>query len=238
MMSPVAILVLGFFLGMRHSTDPDHVVAVSTLVSRGCRTRAAAAVGALWGIGHTFTILLVGGAIIVFGLVVPAELGLSMEMAVAVMLVVLGVMNVSGTMPGIGEDAYVHHADSRAHGTRVAGPCATSATMGAFKPFTIGVIHGMAGSAAVALLVLSTIREPRWAFFYLLVFGVGTVAGMMLLTMSMIVPISFLIRRFGPIEVAMARATGLLSVAFGLLLAYRVGFIDGLLTGHPHWIPK
>ena len=89
-MSLLAILALGFFLGMRHATDADHVVAVTTIVSRERSPRSAIGIGALWGLGHTATILLVGGAIVVFGLVIPPRLGLSMELSVACMLIVLG----------------------------------------------------------------------------------------------------------------------------------------------------
>ena len=88
--------LLGFVLGVRHATDPDHVVAVTTIVSREKSLRAASLVGALWGVGHTLTIMLVGGAIILFGIVFPARVGLTMEFSVALMLVILGVMNVLG----------------------------------------------------------------------------------------------------------------------------------------------
>src|SRR3954467_12255762 len=97
-MSLAAVLALGFFLGMRHATDADHVVAVSTNVSRQRTLRAAAPIGMLWGIGHTLTILLVGGAIILFGIVIPPRLGLGMELSVALMLVLLGALNVRSVL--------------------------------------------------------------------------------------------------------------------------------------------
>src|SRR5262245_61857530 len=78
-MTLLSILGLGFVLGMRHATDSDHVVAVSTILSRERSARAAVLIGALWGVGHTLTIMVVGGAIILFDLVIPARLGLSME---------------------------------------------------------------------------------------------------------------------------------------------------------------
>src|SRR5215831_9887334 len=94
MVSFFSIIALGFFLGMRHATDPDHVIAVSTIVSRQSNILRSALIGAFWGVGHTLTIVLVGAAIILFNLVIPPRLGLSMEFSVAIMLVVLGVMNV------------------------------------------------------------------------------------------------------------------------------------------------
>ena len=94
MVSLLSIIALGFFLGMRHATDPDHVIAVATIVSRQRSIRRSALIGVFWGLGHTLTILLVGAAIILFNLVIPPRIGLSMELSVALMLIVLGLMNV------------------------------------------------------------------------------------------------------------------------------------------------
>ena len=95
-MSLLAIVLLGFFLGMRHATDPDHVIAVSTIVARHRERSGAAMIGALWGLGHTLTILVVGGGIILLGWVIPARVNLSLELAVGAMLIVLGLRNLSG----------------------------------------------------------------------------------------------------------------------------------------------
>src|SRR5215470_2598997 len=101
MVAVLSLTLLGFFLGMRHATDPDHVVAVSTIVTRQPTIRAALAIGSLWGIGHTLTIIAVGGAIVLFTIVIPRRLGLSMEMAVALMLIVLGMWNLTGFLEQI-----------------------------------------------------------------------------------------------------------------------------------------
>src|SRR5262249_36643181 len=116
----LVILALGFFLGMRHATDADHVVAVTTIVSRERSARSALAIGGLWGVGRSVTILGVGGAIVVLGLIIPPRLGLGMEMSVATMLVVLGVMNVTGAIRRIEQAA---HSMSSAGG----GPASASA---------------------------------------------------------------------------------------------------------------
>ena len=122
MITLISIIALGFFLGMRHATDPDHVIAVTTIVSRQRSMRDAAVIGALWGVGHTITIVLVGSAIILFGVVIPPRLGLTMELSVGVMLILLGILNLSGFMRWITEqftpaaaasDAHVH---PHAHG--------------------------------------------------------------------------------------------------------------------------
>jgi high-affinity nickel-transport protein len=102
----------------------------------------------------------------------------------------------------------------------------------------VGLVHGLAGSAAVALLVLTTIRVPAWAIFYLLVFGVGTVAGMMLITTAIAVPLTFSQNRFARINRNLSTASGLLSLAFGFFIVYQMGFVHGLFTHTPVWAPR
>ena len=220
-MSFGAILVLGFFLGMRHATDADHVVAVTTIVSRERTLRAALPIGLLWGLGHTATILVVGGAIILLGLAVPPRLGLGAELLVAFMLIGLGALNVRGVLV------------SR-RGTVPVEPPRRAST----RPVVVGVLHGLAGSAAIALLVLGAIHEPVWAMTYLLVFGVGTIGGMFLITTALAVPVAIAAERFRRLHGVLGVVTGVASVAFGLALAYQVGFVDGLFTGQPHWSPR
>ena len=269
MVSLLSIIALGFFLGMRHATDPDHVIAVTTIVSRQRKVSRAAMVGAFWGIGHTLTIFVVGTLIILFGVVIPARVGLSMELSVGFMLVILGVMNVAGFLrsvpsverPEHAEPEFVHshphsHGDyvhSHAHGhSPEAHPHPPDKTPLALmdrrfgkiwmyqqvRPLVVGIVHGLAGSAAVALLVLTTIRDPRWAIAYLLVFGVGTVAGMMLITISIASAFTFFGRRHEKFSRRLGLASGLLSLAFGILLVYQIGFANGLFTGHPQWTPR
>jgi high-affinity nickel permease len=268
MISLLSILALGFFLGMRHATDPDHVIAVTTIVTRQSRTARAALTGIFWGIGHTLTIFVVGGAIILFGLVIPPRIGLSMELSAGVMLVVLGAINVCSffravpqTLPSAGESRIVHsHAHSHGeyvhshlHGhspdlhphapdqTPLAGLDRQLGKLWLYhqaRPLVVGVVHGLAGSAAVALLVLTAIRDARWAIAYLLVFGVGTIAGMMLITMSLASALRFLGSGREGFSRRLGIAAGLLSLGFGLLLAYQICFVNGLLTGHPQWTPR
>lgn len=248
----LAILWLGFFLGLRHATDPDHVIAVSTIVTRQRSVGNAAAIGAVWGLGHTLTILVVGTGIIVFGWVIPPRLGLSMEWSVGIMLVLLGFMNLRAIVPSS------HHVHSHAHGhgdyvhTHVHGhdpeahshsPEATPVgwldrhfgALGTYRfvrPLLVGVVHGLAGSAAVALLVLTTIHDPRLAVLYLGLFGLGTIVGMMIMTMVIALPFGWISPR------GLRIASGAISLAFGLFIAYRIGIVDGLFTGHPHWTPE
>jgi high-affinity nickel permease len=226
-----AVTVLGFLLGVRHATDADHVVAITTIICRERTPRAAMLVGGLWGIGHTVTILIVGGAIILFGLVIPPCVGVAMELLVSAMLIVLGLMNLTGAGRRIRSQVHAHAHD---HDHDHAGPDAAAhvaaharaafASVATLRPLAIGVVHGLAGSAAIALLVLTTIRDPARSLIYLGVFGGGTVLGMMFLTTAMMLPIALAARRFGSLEAIMARVTGAISLAFGLFLIYQVGF--------------
>jgi ABC-type nickel/cobalt efflux system permease component RcnA len=234
---------LGLLLGMRHSTDADHVVAVSTIVSKQRSIRQAGLIGTIWGLGHTLTIFAVGSLIILFGVVIPPRLGLSMEFSVALMLILLGVLNLTGVMQRL--TSYL---------TRKRKPATIPAfdkaetlldrTVGRFglyqcvRPLVIGIVHGLAGSAAVALLVLSTIHSPVWATVYLLIFGAGTMVGMMCMTAVMAVPLAYAGSRFTSVSRVFSVASGVVSVCFGCFLVYQLGFLGGLFTSHPQWTPR
>jgi hypothetical protein len=273
-----SLLFLGFFLGMRHATDADHIIAIATIVSRQRSLRGSAMIGAAWGVGHTLTILVVGSAIILFGIVIPPRLGLAMEFAVGVMLILLGVATLTGMgevlrqaaspvlgsagdghshTPGgqpsrhhhahgdyVHRHAHGHGADGHGHGeesTPVAWLDTRFRGLGPYqwlRPLVVGIVHGLAGSAAVALLVLAAVREPAWAMAYLLLFGIGTVGGMMLITMVLSAPFA-LTTGLPRLNWRLRTASGLISFAFGLFLIYEVGFADGgLFTGSPVWEPR
>ena len=262
----VSIMVLGFFLGMRHATDPDHVIAVTTIVSRQRNVRYAALIGLLWGLGHTITIFIVGSAIILFGLVIPPRIGLTMELSVGLMLILLGILSLSGITRWItesftplrsGQDTHSHghgdyiHSHEQGHMTGKHGYSEDATpvswmdrTLGSMdfyqvlRPLVVGVVHGLAGSAAIALLVLTTIRVPGWAVLYLLVFGIGTVGGMMLITAAIAVPFTFSENRFARLHRGLGLASGLVSLIFGLFIVYQMGFVNGLFAQTPKWVPR
>lgn len=230
---------LGLVLGMRHSTDADHLVALSTIVSKQRSIRRAAAIGSLWGVGHTLTIFVVGSLIILFGVHIPARLGLAMEFSVAVMLVVLGILNLSGVMGRLTERfAPSVEQTSGGHRHLWAEHIHEVGAFQGWRPLFIGLVHGLAGSAAVALLVLSTIRDPLWATVYLLIFGLGTIAGMVLMTAAIAVPLTWGSRRFANLNRHLATVSGVVSFCFGLFLTYQLGYVGGLFSRSPHWTPQ
>lgn len=234
---------LGLILGMRHSTDSDHIVALSTILSKQRSIRGAALIGSLWGVGHTLTIFAVGSLIILFGVKIPPRLGLSMEFSVAVMLIVLGLLNLTGFLPRISARFGRRNSPDGA-----ALPDARAGVLKGFiekfgvyqfvRPLVIGLVHGLAGSAAVALLVLTTIHNPIWATVYLLIFGVGTIVGMMLMTTAIALPLTYSGRRFSRLGDYLATTSGLVSVCFGSFLVYQLGYLGGLFSQHPHWTPQ
>jgi len=221
--SPLALLGLGLVIGIRHATDPDHVVAVMAISARTRRWLPAAGLGAVWGLGHTLTLFGVGALIILFNITVPPRIGLTLEFAVALALIAVGALNIG--------HRHGHSAPSPD------APMPADPPLPAGRAFGVGLVHGLAGSAAVALLVLSLIHDPVWACGYLVIFGLGTLIGMVLVTTGFAAPYAVAARRWPGLERGARFATGAISIAFGLWLVWRIGFVDGLFTAVPRWTP-
>ena len=251
----LALAGFGFLLGMRHATDADHVIAVTTILNRSKRFLDTTLIGALWGLGHTITVVIVGILIIGFNIVIPPPVGLAMEFAVALMLIALGILNLTGGLRSITErltPPAPMHAHEHAHGEAAHGHLhghgsneqlsgqGVVGRLGRYqlvRPVAVGLVHGLAGSAAVALLVLATIQDPGTAMAYLLVFCVGVAAGMAILTTVIGLPFFLSSRRSIEVNRWLTIVSGVLSLAFGLLLAYEIGIVGGLFTGDFHWEP-
>lgn len=256
--APLGIALLGLILGIRHATDADHIIAVTTIVSSERRLGSAARIGIAWGFGHSVTVFLVGGAIILFKVAIPDRLAMTMEFGVAIMLILLGISALVRALPGFpirwnrkSGDLFAHshahehegmtHAHPHAHAHGDAHSCdahrdhvlaksSRFAPRSHHKAFGVGLVHGLAGSAAIALLVLSAIPSPALGLAYLAIFGLGTVIGMALITTAIGLPLSFSVVRLGVLNHALVLGAGLLSLGFGIFLAYQIGFVDGLLV--------
>jgi len=268
-LAPAGFAALGFALGMRHATDPDHVIAVTAILTRERRLLAASRTGLVWGLGHSLTVLLIGCAIILFKIKVPIRLGLAMEFCVGVVLILLGLPAAAVLLRGLGvrlglwrEDtgihpvhvhSHAHHHDSSVHrhvhvhssetdrghqSHLLAHEWELPTGRSALKSFGVGLVHGLAGSAAIALLVLSAIPQPLWAVVYLAVFCLGTIAGMVAITTAIGAPMVIAAQRVARLHRGLALGSGLLSLCFGLFLAYQIGVVDGLFSTAPIWIPR
>ena len=217
MSSLFTVAMLGFLLGLRHATDADHVVAVTNIVAQVPSLRRAAWIGALWGIGHSLTLLVVGGGMVAFRWVLSPRVGLGLEFGVAMMLILLGFNNLR-------QDQHADHTHLP--------------TQGSWRPLLIGVVHGLAGSAAIALLVLATISESTWALAYLAIFGLGTIAGMMMVTTLLAAPALYFSAHVLRFQQRIRLAAGSLSVVFGLVLAYEIVVNQGFFEANPVWTPQ
>ncbi len=249
-MNPFTILAVGFLLGLKHATDADHVAAVTTIVSRARKLTSAAMIGISWGIGHTMMIIVVGIAIILFHVSIPEKLQLSFEFVVAIALVVLGILNLTGIMQkllgafsGIHNHAHqhdnmhihAHYHDASLHGNSkhheaVAEFITQHGIFQLMRPLIVGIIHGLAGSAAVALLVLGSISDRNLALLYLCIFGIGTIMGMMLITTILGGVIITGSRKFETFDRAVTVLSGIISIIYGLYFGYHIGIVEGLFT--------
>jgi len=223
--SLVAILGLGFVLGLKHATDADHVVAVTTFVSQERSLLRSCWIGLFWGTGHTLSLALAGTFILLFKINLSDRLTGLLELCVAIMLVILGGRVLYQLWSGLrlhrhphahapGKAAHVHwHLHSSGKLDEHAGWLHFS-----LRPLVVGMIHGAAGTGALMLLVLSTIHSSLEALLYILIFGVGSVAGMLIVSMMLAVPLQWAARNVASGYRVVQAAAGVFSCVFGIWL--------------------
>lgn len=196
-----AAVLLGLGLGMKHAIEADHLAAVCTVVTADSGVARAAKTGALWGLGHAAVLVLAGGALVATGLSVPAPLAVVLDIAVAVMLVALGVAAIVSLRRGRDPSRGEAQQDPR-------------------RPFAIGLIHGASGTAALTLLVASTITVRSHAIAFVVLFGAASIAGMALVAALVAVPLRSAIARAPEVQRVVRGLSGAASIAAGVCVAW------------------
>ena len=225
----LGLLAVGFVLGLRHALDVDHLAAVSTIVSQRRSLWSSSLVGAVWGLGHTASLLAVGVLVIGLHTAIPPAVAQTLELGVAVMLIGLGANLLRTVLRGdtIHHHAHTHdghhHVHPHVHPVGTGADVAHHHVLGAGRrPFLVGLMHGLAGSAGLMLVVLATIPTPTLAVAYLVVFGVGSIGGMVAMSALLGVPLLLASERFAHAELAVQSAAALGSITVGVLLAWEM----------------
>ncbi len=224
----LTIVGLGFVLGLRHALDTDHLAAVSTVLAQRPSFRASGMIGFSWGLGHTAILLLVGAVVLVFRVPVPEPIALAAEFGVGAMLVFLGCML---GLRLVRERWHVHRHehDGTQHLHLHSHALADDHGHGhwwhdSVRPFCIGMAHGLAGSAALLLIVLSSARSVSEGLIYIAVFGAGSILGMMAVGLAVSLPVLWSLNLGRPVFLAVQGLASLGSVAVGLTIMLQIAF--------------
>ena len=226
------VLGLGFILGLRHALDSDHLAAVSTVLAERPSWRASGLVGLSWGVGHTAVLLFVGAIVLVLRVPIPEPVAVAAEGLVGLMLVVLGALL---GMKLIRERWHLHHHDhdgsSHVHfHSHRHSPAHSHAHWWreSLRPLCIGMAHGLAGSAALLLLVVASADSVMDGLLYIAVFGCGSILGMMLIGVTLSLPVMWSLRIGRPLFLAVQGLASLGSIALGCSIVYRIVLADSL----------
>jgi nickel/cobalt exporter len=236
-----AVLGLGLVFGLKHATEVDHVVAVSTIVSEHRSVWRSALVGGLWGMGHTASLIIVGVIVLALRVAIPEHVSNWLEFGVALMIIGLGINAFVRALRGRSDvhvHQHTHEGASHAHihfhedGTEHAEPSVAHSHVVSrigFKPLLVGAMHGLAGSGALTVLVLAQIDSAILGLLYLTVFGIGSILGMLLMSFLVGLPFALSARRLSGFNYGLQTIAGALSICFGFWYAYETGIASGLL---------
>ena len=231
--SLLATLALGFGLGLKHALDADHLVAICTIAGRERSMWRSSLIGALWGLGHTASLFVAAVCVIMLRVSISPVLALSMEFCAGIMLIALSTDLLRRVFRGemqVHSHRHEHDGAEHAH-LHVHAEGARDHTHHGIghKPFFVGVVHGLAGSAALTLFVLSTISSPWAGLLYVLVFGVGTIAGMLIMSSLISLPFNLATRKLQGLVDPLQLGIGLGSFAFSLFYTWQIVADDRLL---------
>ncbi len=236
-----SVLVLGLLIGMRHALEADHIAAVASLTARARGLREALRIGLAWGLGHTLTLFAAGLLVLSLDSVVPERVAGFLELAVGLMLVLLGADLLRRLVTARihfhahrHRDGTVHfHAHSHAgEGAHVASAHDHVHRRGmVFRALVVGLVHGMAGSAALILLTAGEIESLGMALAFVALFGFGSMVGMAVLSVAIALPLQRLAKSLTRVYTGLTAAVAIATVGLGAWVSYRVGVVDGLLVG-------
>jgi ABC-type nickel/cobalt efflux system permease component RcnA len=224
------ILTSGFIWGLHHALDPDHLVAVSTIVSEHKSVSRSSLVGTFWGVGHTSSLLFISLIVLLLRASIPQNIARWMEAPVALMLVALGVTTIIRAVRERGLRIHTHthsHDESSPHTHLHIHLEEEHLHQHRFfkvgkRPFVVGMVHGVAGSAALTLLVLSTIPSVALGLLYIGVFGIGSIGGMLLMSALIGLPFALTARRYAFLNGGIRLVAGAFSILYGLVLAWKL----------------
>jgi sulfite exporter TauE/SafE len=222
-LSTFTVLSIGFVLGLQHATEADHLAAVSTIVSEKKNLFTASIVGGMWGVGHTISLFAVGILVIFLKLQISEAVEARLEACVGLMLVILGLNALRKLFTAKKIHIHTHEHGERVHAhVHTHGDGAVEGSHHRFSPrsIVIGMVHGLAGSAALMLLVVPTIPSPSVALLYILIFGVGSIGGMMAMSFLIGLPFHFTANRFGILNKGIRLCAGVFSLGLGLTIIY------------------
>ncbi|WP_047151068.1 urease accessory protein UreH domain-containing protein [Aneurinibacillus tyrosinisolvens] len=215
--SLLSILGLGFVLGIKHAIEPDHVIAVSTIASQSKKLSRSSLAGVFWGIGHTATLFIIGIMLILMKGKIQEKWAMTLEFSVGVMLVYLGTTSIL-SFKNAHVHKHEHNGEVHKHQHK---------DIDYIKPLIVGLVHGLAGSAAMVLLTMSTVKSVWEGAAYILVFGVGTIIGMLFFTTIIGVPFVLSAKKVS-INKTLTQITGVISTVFGIYYMYNLGVTEGL----------
>jgi len=235
--STPAILGLGFLIGLKHATEADHLAAVSTIVTERRSLWSSSIVGGIWGLGHTISLLIVGIFVLLLNFQVSEQAERMLEFGVGVMLVLLGLNVLRKIMQGGTLHFHTHEHGERIHAHphlheagRADAPDTHHGLSFSPRALLVGMVHGLAGSAALMLLILPTIESRPLGLLYIIVFGIGSIGGMMLMSFLVGLPFTLTALRFNRFNYLLQSIAGLISIGLGLYIIYEKGVVEGLFT--------
>ena len=237
----LAVLSIGLVFGLKHATEVDHVVAISTIVSRHKSVSRSAFVGALWGAGHTASLLLIGAIVLSLRIAIPQSVSGWLEFGVALMIIGLGVSALWRALRANSEvhvhkhshdglsHTHVHfHEHESKHNPRLRAAHSHAVSRIGWKPLLVGMMHGLAGSGALTLLVLTQISSSLLGFLYVLTFGLGSIVGMLLMSALIGLPFAFTSGRLTHLQQGLQTLAAVFSICFGIWYALRTSAVATL----------